>query len=274
MRARQRTITALDGAGDQGLWLVPNRRFEAAVPPLPPWATFSITPEIFSSATNFRGWQDATYGGFTPIPYVLTGYTADGGTVRLVNGNTAGSVANMGLTAGASPPAQTQSFYLRVGTFDPILLVSTNASSWAAYAAGWAQYVGDNAGVSLPGDIYAGPTDQPATANFVLSVGSITNERGFSSTVGGGYGTITNNQTRFLNSAVIGCRAIISTNTIILTFARSISPAATIRLTFDAQPAVTFTLASATTYQRVDATSTAYLDSKVGQNVNCFLESI
>lgn len=136
MRARQRTITALDGAGDQGLWLVPNRRLGGAVPPP---LDFDAIVTVGQSGAN-NGYDSGLYGAIVPSPYVFAGFQLDA-----VYG-TATTVANCLTVGGGGGSLATRLEMAWSGSSEPVVFIYEGTNFWSTSAKAWSDYVRANVG--------------------------------------------------------------------------------------------------------------------------------
>lgn len=127
VRARQRTITALDGAGDQGLWLVPNRRLGGGSPPPPPTAG-NLT--IGNSGTQWGYRVAAGIGAIAPDPYMAG---TNGAIVDGLYADTASNNMRLTFASGCSPGLYTvvidgqAPVYFHTGTGATVLTTSNAA---------------------------------------------------------------------------------------------------------------------------------------------------
>lgn len=251
VRARQRTITALDGAGDQGLWLVPNRRLGGGGPP-PPTDDFVLG--IGNDGTEW-GWREAAYGSITPNPYILNG------TVRLARNFAEGFGGFLYFRGQAAGIPVGRRYWVEFDGQPELPFINGSTTEWTAYSPAMCAYF-----VSKNGQTIACNERFDAAPVVASYVGTITigANGSFPGWDGGQLvGDMVPNNVQLGTANLQVIRADTGAGTVTISCKKAPGNVNGIRLTVGANPAVDFP-AGATSVSVVDAGLVAYFLANVG----------
>lgn len=250
VRARQRTITALDGAGDQGLWLVPNRRLSGAVPP----PAYDLLIGVGNDGFEW-GWRENSYGSITPNPYQLFG------TVYLARNFVelgSGWVIWRGQTGGIPIGRR---YWVEFDGQAELPFINGSSSEWKAYSRAMVNYFVSKNGQTI--EVNERFDTAPVVASYVgtITIGANGNFPGWDG--GQPIGDMVPNDVQLgvANMSVI--RADVGIGTVTITCAKAPGNVNGIRLTIGTNPPVDFP-AGGTATSVVDAGLAAYFLASVG----------